>query len=53
MRKYALAYSAWLVGVLAMGAAAVEWYKHVESIEYREVWERLKNADDGARTDTE
>jgi hypothetical protein len=54
MRKYVLAYSTWLLGVLTMAAVALAWYRHVEGISYREVLERLQNeSDDGARTTTE
>lgn len=50
MRKYVVAYSAWLVSVLAMAWVAYTWYQYVEGV--GQDW--LKQAlEDRATEDTE
>lgn len=51
MRKYVIAYMAWIVGVLAMAGAALAWYRYVEGIGMRELASRLRATDDTEATD--
>lgn len=43
MHKYIAAYMAWFIAVGMMAWAALEWYKRVEEIGYRELATRLRN----------
>jgi hypothetical protein len=52
MTKYVYAYLGWLAGVLAMTAAAVAWYAHVEKIGARELASRLRGTEDTEVTET-
>lgn len=45
MRKYVIAYGAWLAGVLTMAAIALAWYRHVEDIGLRELGARVRVPD--------
>lgn len=42
MRKYVAAYMAWIIAVGLGAWAALEWYKRVEEIGYREIAARLR-----------
>lgn len=46
MRKYIAAYGIWLAAVLAMGAAAVAWYRYVEGVGLDELRTRLTEVED-------
>lgn len=46
MRKYLVAYGAWLVGVLTMAGIALAWYRHVEGIGLRDLAERVNGPDE-------
>lgn len=45
-KRYVAAYSAWLLGVLAMAAAALAWYRYVEEIGWSDVANRLRERDE-------
>lgn len=47
MKRYLLAYAAWLGAVLVMAGIALAWYRHVEEIGWRELGARLTNDDAG------
>lgn len=37
MKRYIIAYGAWLMGVFACAAVMLAWYKHVQEIGWREL----------------
>lgn len=45
MRKYTIAYVAWLTAVLAAAAVALHWYRKVEGIGIREILRRIQEDD--------
>jgi hypothetical protein len=47
VKRYTLAYLAWLVAVLAAAAGAAAWYRHVEQIGWREVASKIGEDDNG------
>jgi hypothetical protein len=45
LRKYVVAYVAWLAFIAVAAAVAVSWYRKVEQIGWQEVADRLRDDD--------
>lgn len=55
MRKYIVAYGAWLIGVFALAACALAWYRYVEGMGVHDLARQLHDdvTDDTEATDSQ